>query len=120
MIQAFISGQTDLMVVGNDVGAQVLARQEALKPEQKFQLLTSPSHIGLNQGEEALKTAVNDAVAEDARRRQARTRARETWLQVPLDPGQPQGLSRCSDLEFGWLTGALGDPGERRRRSRCC
>ena len=52
VIQAFISGQTELMVVGNDVGAQVLARQEALKPEQKFQLLTSPSHIGLNKGEE--------------------------------------------------------------------
>lgn len=44
VIQAFISGQTQLMVVGNDVGAQVLARQDALKPEQKFQLLTSPSH----------------------------------------------------------------------------
>ncbi len=29
VIQAFISGQTQLMVVGNDVGAQVLARQEA-------------------------------------------------------------------------------------------
>ena len=32
VIQAFISGQTQLMVVGNDVGAQVLARQEALAP----------------------------------------------------------------------------------------
>ena len=32
VIQAFISGQTELMVVGNDVGAQVLARQDALKP----------------------------------------------------------------------------------------
>ena len=29
VIQAFISGQTQLMVVGNDVGAQVLARQDA-------------------------------------------------------------------------------------------
>ncbi|TIL77178.1 MAG: transporter substrate-binding domain-containing protein, partial [Mesorhizobium sp.] len=43
VIQAFISGQTQLMVVGNDVGAQVLAKQDALQPEQKFQLLTSPS-----------------------------------------------------------------------------
>ncbi|MEP6566508.1 MAG: transporter substrate-binding domain-containing protein, partial [Mesorhizobium sp.] len=49
VIQAFISGQTQLMVVGNDVGAQVLAKQDALAPEQKFQLLTSPSHIGLNK-----------------------------------------------------------------------
>ncbi len=36
VIQAFISEQTQLMVVGNDVGAQVLAKQEGLKPEQKF------------------------------------------------------------------------------------
>ena len=51
VIQAFISGQTQLMVVGNDVGAQVLAQQVDLKPEQKFQLMTSPSHIGLNKKE---------------------------------------------------------------------
>ena len=30
VIQAFLSGQTQLMVVGNDVGAQVLAKQAAL------------------------------------------------------------------------------------------
>ena len=65
VIQAFISGQTDLMVVGNDVGAQVLARQTDLKPEQKFQLLTSPSHIGLNQGEDG-------AQDRDQRRRRRR------------------------------------------------
>ena len=60
VIQAFISGQTQLMVVGNDVGAQVLAQQVDLKPEQKFQLMTSPSHIGLNKNEERLKKAIND------------------------------------------------------------
>ena len=64
VIQAFISGQADLMVVGNDVGAQVLAQQTDLKPEQKFQLLTSPSHIALNKGEDGLKTAINEAVAD--------------------------------------------------------
>jgi polar amino acid transport system substrate-binding protein len=85
VIQAFISGQAELMVVGNDVGAQVLARQEALQPEQKFQLLTSPSHIGLNKGEEALKTAVNDAVAtmlSDG----SLNASSEAWLNVTLDP----------------------------------
>jgi polar amino acid transport system substrate-binding protein len=85
VIQAFISGQTELMVVGNDVGAQVLARQEALQPEQKFQLLTSPSHIGLNKGEEPLKTAINDAVAAmlaDGKLNESS----EAWLKVPLNP----------------------------------
>ena len=85
VIQAFISGQTQLMVVGNDVGAQVLAKQDALKPEQKFQLLTSPSHIGLNKNEDSLKKAVNDAIAKmladgklDA--------SSQAWLKTPLNP----------------------------------
>ncbi|TIM21447.1 MAG: transporter substrate-binding domain-containing protein [Mesorhizobium sp.] len=85
VIQAFISGQTQLMVVGNDVGAQVLARQEALKPEQKFQLLTSPSHIGLNKNEDRLKQAVNDAVAKmlaDGKLDESS----KAWLKTPLNP----------------------------------
>ena len=85
VIQAFISGQTQLMVVGNDVGAQVLARQEALKPEQKFQLLTSPSHIGLNKNEERLKQSVNETVAKmlaDGKLNESS----QTWLKTPLNP----------------------------------
>ena len=85
VIQAFISGQTELMVVGNDVGAQVLARQEALQPEQKFQLLTSPSHIGLNKNEDALKTAVNDAVGKMLADGKLNASS-EAWLKTTLDP----------------------------------
>ena len=85
VIQAFISGQTQLMVVGNDVGAQVLARQDQLKPEQKFQLLTSPSHIAVRKGEEGLKKAIDEVVAKmvadgtlDA--------SSKAWLKTPLNP----------------------------------
>ena len=85
VIQAFISGQTQLMVVGNDVGAQVLAKQEGLKPEQKFQLLTSPSHIGLNKNEDRLKTAINDAVAKMLADGRLNTSS-EAWLKTPLNP----------------------------------
>jgi polar amino acid transport system substrate-binding protein len=85
VIQAFISGQTDLMVVGNDVGAQVLAKQEGLKPEQKFQLLTSPSHIGLNKNEEGLKAAINDAVAKMLADGKLNASS-EAWLKTPLNP----------------------------------
>lgn len=84
VIQAFISGQTDLMVVGNDVGAQVLAKQDDMKPEQKFQLLSSPSRIGLNKGEEALKTAINDTIAkmiEDG----SLNASSQNWLKVDLN-----------------------------------
>lgn len=85
VIQAFISGQTDLMVVGNDVGAGVLAKQEAINPEQKFQLLTSPSHIAVNKGEAALKEAIDAAIAtmlEEGKLNESS----ENWLNTPLDP----------------------------------
>jgi len=85
VIQAFISGQTQLMVVGNDVGAQVLAKQDQLKPEQKFQLMTSPSHIGLNKGEDRLKAAINDAVAKMLSGGQLNASS-EAWLKTPLNP----------------------------------
>ena len=85
VIQAFISGQTQLMVVGNDVGAQVLAKQEGLKPEQKFQLMTSPSHIGLNKNENRLKTAINNAVAKMLADGKLNASS-EAWLKTPLNP----------------------------------
>jgi polar amino acid transport system substrate-binding protein len=85
VIQAFISGQTQLMVVGNDVGAQVLARQDALKPEQKFQLLTSPSHIALRKSEDGLKKAVNDAVAKMTTEGKLDASSK-AWLKTPLNP----------------------------------
>ncbi len=85
VIQAFLSGQTQLMVVGNDVGAQVLAKHADLKPEQKFQLLTSPDHIGLNRDEPRLKKLLDETIAKmladgslDA--------ISKAWLQKPLDP----------------------------------
>lgn len=85
VIQAFISSQADLMVVGNDVGAKVLAKQEGLAPEQKFQLLTSPSRIALNKNEENLKKALNDAVAEMLSSGKLNM-ASEAWLNTPLNP----------------------------------
>ena len=36
VISAFLSGQAQLMVVGNDVGATILAKNPAIKPEEKF------------------------------------------------------------------------------------
>ncbi len=84
VIQAFLSGQTQLMVVGNDVGAQVLARHTDIKPEQKFQLLTSPDHIGLNQNEPRLKKTLDDSIAKMLSDGSLNTISM-TWLQKPLD-----------------------------------
>lgn len=85
VIQAFLSGQTQLMVVGNDVGADVLARQVALQPEQKFQLLTSPDHIALNKNEPRLKQILNETVAK-MRGDGSLNKISIKWLNKPLDP----------------------------------
>ena len=85
MIQAFLSGQTQLMVVGNDVGAEVLARQTELKPEQKFQLMTSPDHIALNKNEPRFKEQLNAIIAKllaDG----TLDKISQKWLGKPLDP----------------------------------
>jgi polar amino acid transport system substrate-binding protein len=85
VIQAFLAGQTQLMVVGNDVGAQVLAKQVALQPEQKYQLMTSPDHIALNKNEPELKKQIDAAIAKivsDGTLNAISTK----WLSRPLDP----------------------------------
>jgi len=84
VITAFLSGQVQLIVVGNDVGAAVLARHPAIEPEEKFELLTSPDHIALNKNEPALKAALNDAIAKmksDGRLNDISVK----WLHKPLN-----------------------------------
>jgi polar amino acid transport system substrate-binding protein len=85
VIQAFLAGQTQLMVVGNDVGSQVLAKQVALKPEQKFQLMTSPDHIALNKEQPDLKQRI-DAVIAKIIADGSLNRISTKWLSRPLDP----------------------------------
>lgn len=63
VISAFLSGQAQLMVVGNDVGASVLAKQPALEPESKFQLLNSPSALAINLGEERLLAKIDEILS---------------------------------------------------------
>jgi polar amino acid transport system substrate-binding protein len=85
VIQAFLSGQTQLMATGNDVGAQVLAKHTDIAPEQKFQLLSSPDHLAINKGEPALLKALDDAIGtlkSDGTLDQVSTK----WLGKPLDP----------------------------------
>ena len=64
VISAFLSGQVQLMVVGNDVGASVLARQPEIEPESKFQLLNSPSAMAINHGEPRLLEKLDEVIAQ--------------------------------------------------------
>jgi len=63
VISAFLSGQAQLMVVGNDVGATILAKNPAIKPVEKFQLLTSPSNMAVKKGETGLQKKLNEILA---------------------------------------------------------
>jgi polar amino acid transport system substrate-binding protein len=85
VISAFLAGQVDLIVVGNDVGASVLARHPAIAPEQKFQLLSSPDHIALNRNEPALKAALDNAI-NTMKSDGSLNKISQQWLQKPLDP----------------------------------
>jgi len=63
VISAFESGQAQLMVVGNDVGATILAQNPSIKPEEKFLLLTSPSDMAVKKGETSLRDKLNGILA---------------------------------------------------------
>ncbi|AIP81782.1 transporter substrate-binding domain-containing protein [Burkholderia pseudomallei] len=82
-ISAFLSGQAQLLVVGNDVGATIMARHPANDPEQKFSLFSSPDHVGLNKNEPRLKQKVNEAIA-NAKKDGTMNAISQKWLRAPL------------------------------------
>jgi polar amino acid transport system substrate-binding protein len=84
VIQGFLSGQIQLMAVGNDVGAQVLAKHTDIAPEQKFQLLSSPDHLAINKDEPALLKALDGAV-EAMKADGSLDKISQKWLGKSLD-----------------------------------
>lgn len=82
-ISAFLSGQAQLLVVGNDVGATIMARHPANDPEQKFSLFSSPDHVGLNKNEPRLKQKVDEAIA-NAKKDGMMNAISQKWLRAPL------------------------------------
>jgi polar amino acid transport system substrate-binding protein len=85
VISAFLSGQVQMIAVGNDVGASVLARHPSIEPEQKFQLMSSPDHIALNKNEPAFKKMLDEAIAK-MKSDGSLNKISVQWLQKPLDP----------------------------------
>jgi polar amino acid transport system substrate-binding protein len=83
VISAFLSGQAQLMAVGNDVGASVLAKHPAIEPEQKFQLMNSPDHLALNKGQDRLKAKLDELVA-TMKKDGSLNAISEKWLIQPL------------------------------------
>ena len=82
-IAAFLSGQAQLLVVGNDVGATIIARHPSIDPEQKFSLFSSPDHVGLNKNEPRLMEKVNGAIA-GAKKNGSLNGISQKWLRASL------------------------------------
>jgi polar amino acid transport system substrate-binding protein len=85
VISAFLSGQVQLMVVGNDVGASVLAKHPDIEPESKFQLLNSPSAMAINKGEDRLLAKLDETLA-SMKKDGTLDAISKKWLFIPLPP----------------------------------
>jgi polar amino acid transport system substrate-binding protein len=58
-VQAFLTGQVELIVASNAVAGQIIEDHPEMNVESKFVLQQSPCHIGVRRGDEALLTWVN-------------------------------------------------------------
>jgi polar amino acid transport system substrate-binding protein len=58
-VQAFLTGQVDLIVTGNAIASQIIKDHPDMKVESKFVLQQSPCHMGVRRGDEALLNWVN-------------------------------------------------------------
>jgi polar amino acid transport system substrate-binding protein len=62
-IAAFLSGQTQLVVIGNIVAAAMIDKKPARQPEQKLLLFNSPVRSAVLKGEARLLEKTNAAIA---------------------------------------------------------
>jgi polar amino acid transport system substrate-binding protein len=58
-VQAFITGQVDLIVTGNAIAAGIIADHPDMNVETKIVLQQSPCHIGVRRGDNGLLSWVN-------------------------------------------------------------
>jgi polar amino acid transport system substrate-binding protein len=82
-MQAFLSGQVELVATGNVVAAAILARNPPKKPETKFLIKNSPCYVGVGKNEPKLMAALNDAIAK-AKKDGRLAEIAKKWLGQPL------------------------------------
>jgi polar amino acid transport system substrate-binding protein len=82
-ISAFLSGQSDLMSVGNIVAAAILEKNPPRKPEQKFLLMNSPVCAAVTKGEARLLERINAAIV-DVKKSGKLGEMAMRWLKQPL------------------------------------
>ena len=61
-VQAFVTGQVDLIVTGNAIAAQMMKDHPDMHIESKFILQQSPCHMGVRRGDDSLLKWVNSFI----------------------------------------------------------
>lgn len=61
-VQAFLSGQVDLIVTGNAIAANMIKNNPDMNIESKFVLQQSPCHIGVRKADRDLLNYVNSSI----------------------------------------------------------
>lgn len=85
-IQAFLSGQVQLIAAGNIVAAAILAKHPPRAPLMKFVIKDSPCFVGLNKNEPQLLAKVNATI--DAAKKDGSLEAMsKKWFGQPLPAG---------------------------------
>jgi len=82
-IQAFLSGQVQLIAAGNLVAATILANNPPRRPEPKFVIKNSPCFIGMNKNEPRLLAKVDAAIAQ-AKKDGSLNAISNKWFKAPL------------------------------------
>ena len=82
-IQAFLSGQVQLIAAGNVVAAAIIAKHPPRMPEMKLIIKDSPCYVGLGKNEPRLLAKVN-ATIEQAKKDGALEALSKKWLGQPL------------------------------------
>ncbi len=62
-VSAFVSGQVQVIATGAQVAGNMMVRNPQMGTEYKFVLKDSPNYIGVNKGEDKLRSKVNEIVA---------------------------------------------------------
>lgn len=82
-ISAYLSGQTQLAATGNVVAAALNERTKLRPLTPKFLVKNSPCYVGVNKGESALVTKVNQVIA-TAKKNGSLNQIAMKWLRNPL------------------------------------
>ncbi|CAH2809406.1 MAG: ABC-type amino acid transport/signal transduction system, periplasmic component/domain [uncultured Caballeronia sp.] len=82
-IQAFLSGQVQLIAAGNLVAATILANNPPRRPEPKFVIKNSPCFIGMNKNEPRLLAKVDAPIAQ-AKKDGSLNAISQKWFKAPL------------------------------------